>query len=434
MTVYGLRALASAIGLLGGLAAMGARADEPPPPNLKEPVDYVSWINKQYGDVRDNAANGYKRAVDAFVDDEAVGKDLKDKPFREWGESDKTAAKAWIEKNRAALDAFLAATEQGGCYFELAPAGSPMLEVTLPELGGLRKIARLVHYEGLFSASAGEMETATRNAVALLRASAHLQTQPFVISYLVGISLEASGQDLLAQIPVLAAEKADCAALLKRVRTANPPIRRPTRQFEVERLTFLDCAQRYALDTDGDGKIDRIAAAPVIDAQNGFALAAPKTFEEMLADAKPLYDRLVALASESPATVKAAGEKIVADARAGGASLQAVLLPNLGRVVELHHRAVAVRNGTRLLLCVHAFKQKNGRWPNDLKEALSGESAAILKDPFSGKDFVYKLTGGQPLLYSVGHDGKDDGGKRAADGNQFSESEACDAVFWPPPN
>ncbi len=432
MTVYNVRALASAIGLLGGLAAIGARADEPPPPNLKEPVDYVSWLNKQYGGIRDNAADGYNQAAEAFVDDEALAKDLKDKPFREWGDKHKTAVKAWIDKNRSALDAFLAATAQGGCYFELAPAGSPLLEIALPELSSIRSVARLLHYEGLLAASAGEAETATRNAVALVRASAHLQTQPFIISYLVGIAVEALGQDLLAQIPVLAAEKADYAAILKRLRTANPPIRRPTRQFESERLTFLDGVQRYAQDTDGDGKIDRIAPAQALGGGKGFALAAPQTLEELLADAKPLYDRLVALPSEPPATVRAAGEKIVADARVGGASLQAILLPSLGRAVELHYRAAATRSGTRLLLCLHAFKQTNGRWPNDLKEALSGESAAILKDPFSGKDFVYKLVDGQPLLYSVGHDGKDDGGKRAADGKQFNESEPCDAVFWPP--
>ena len=42
---------------------------------------------------------------------------------------------------------------------------------------------------------------------------------------------------------------------------------------------------------------------------------------------------------------------------------------------------------------------------------------------------IYRVVDGRPLLYSVGRDGDDDGGERAADGKRWSAEG--DAVFWP---
>jgi hypothetical protein len=107
------------------------------------------------------------------------------------------------------------------------------------------------------------------------------------------------------------------------------------------------------------------------------------------------------------------------------------LIPSLARSVVLYQRGAVERSAARIVLNAHAFKAKNGRWPRDLKEATADEAPGVRKDPFSGKELVYRLEGDSFLLYSVGEDFKDDGGKRAAGGKQWTRDEACDAILWP---
>jgi len=55
-------------------------------------------------------------------------------------------------------------------------------------------------------------------------------------------------------------------------------------------------------------------------------------------------------------------------------------------------------------------------------------------DPFSDKGLIYQPTNDDFLLYSVGEDFVDDGGKRGYKEGRvklWSSQSDCDAVFWP---
>ncbi|MCS6831764.1 MAG: hypothetical protein RMM08_10350 [Armatimonadota bacterium] len=67
----------------------------------------------------------------------------------------------------------------------------------------------------------------------------------------------------------------------------------------------------------------------------------------------------------------------------------------------------------RMLACaaaVRAYRLRRGSYPHTLSEA---GVADLNRDPFTGGGFVYKPSERGFLLYSVGEDGVDDGGKRA---------------------
>lgn len=89
----------------------------------------------------------------------------------------------------------------------------------------------------------------------------------------------------------------------------------------------------------------------------------------------------------------------------------------VGSVVEFVPRLSAWNTTrTRLLACaaaVRAHRLKNGVYPATLQEA---GIADLNNDPFTGGQFVYKTAEGGFLLYSVGEDGRDDGGWRASEG------------------
>jgi hypothetical protein len=107
----------------------------------------------------------------------------------------------------------------------------------------------------------------------------------------------------------------------------------------------------------------------------------------------------------------------------------AILLPDLTRAWVLDIRGRCIRNATRLLYEISAYRDRTGRYPQSLDDLPAEVRQACATDPFSGKPFVYKLADGQPLLYSVADNGRDDGGRH--DETWGKKNEAFDYIFWP---
>ena len=80
-------------------------------------------------------------------------------------------------------------------------------------------------------------------------------------------------------------------------------------------------------------------------------------------------------------------------------------------------------------MAIHVYKLKERKWPAKLEDLAIEDLKTLRIDPYSDKDFVYKLTKDGPLLYSIASDGKDDGGRH--DPKWGESSEGGDYVFWP---
>jgi hypothetical protein len=196
-------------------------------------------------------------------------------------------------------------------------------------------------------------------------------------------------------------------------------------------VAYLDSAQRFVRDMNGDGKLDRVEIAQPPAEPIVFDLSRPVTLAELVAQGEPHFNRLCLLAKVSPSGARILQAQLHENLVAEGETLANCLLPSYVRAIELYCRVAVERARVRIVLGAHVFKSKNGRWPHDLKEATEDESPDIRQDPFSGKELVYKVAGDSFLLYSVGEDCKDDGGKRAASGKQWTRDEPCDAILWP---
>jgi hypothetical protein len=72
-----------------------------------------------------------------------------------------------------------------------------------------------------------------------------------------------------------------------------------------------------------------------------------------------------------------------------------------------------------LQLALHAYKLEHTRYPMKLSDLAPEYVKSLPMDPFSAGDaFKYKLTANGYLLYSIGPDTKDDGGKPVVQHNQ----------------
>lgn len=85
-------------------------------------------------------------------------------------------------------------------------------------------------------------------------------------------------------------------------------------------------------------------------------------------------------------------------------------------------KAEAQRRGTILLAELFAYKAKKGDWPKKLSDLGSDALSGVGDDSYNSKPFTYLRLGDEPYLYSVGPNGKDNGG--ASD----------DIVMWPIPD
>ena len=86
---------------------------------------------------------------------------------------------------------------------------------------------------------------------------------------------------------------------------------------------------------------------------------------------------------------------------------------------QAHFKAIETETQNALLLtalALHAYRLEKGHYPHTLQELVPTYLQKIPNDPFALKGpLQYKLQGKTYLLYSVGPDGKDDGGKMIDD-------------------
>ncbi len=82
---------------------------------------------------------------------------------------------------------------------------------------------------------------------------------------------------------------------------------------------------------------------------------------------------------------------------------------------EMRHKRVIAHE--RLLaaeLALRCYQSKEGRAPIRLDELVPNYLSKVPQDPFTGRPLIYRPQGTDWLVYSVGEDGLDDGGKRVS--------------------
>jgi hypothetical protein len=66
---------------------------------------------------------------------------------------------------------------------------------------------------------------------------------------------------------------------------------------------------------------------------------------------------------------------------------------------------------TKAGLACKIYQKQNSRYPDGLAALVPGVLDAVPIDPFSGQPLIYRLQDGGVIIYSVGSNEKDDGGR-----------------------
>jgi hypothetical protein len=88
-----------------------------------------------------------------------------------------------------------------------------------------------------------------------------------------------------------------------------------------------------------------------------------------------------------------------------------LLLPALSAAANAEDRGTMRFELTRLAFGLAAYRAQHGSYPGRLADLAPKHIAEAPKDIFGAADLRYRLEGSGYLLYSIGQNGKDDGGK-----------------------
>jgi hypothetical protein len=76
-------------------------------------------------------------------------------------------------------------------------------------------------------------------------------------------------------------------------------------------------------------------------------------------------------------------------------------------------------------LAIRAFRTETGRWPADLEELAPAYLSAVPLDPYTDQPLQYRPGEDDFILYSVGFDGRDDGGAFTTSADYYTTREAA---------
>ena len=112
--------------------------------------------------------------------------------------------------------------------------------------------------------------------------------------------------------------------------------------------------------------------------------------------------------------------------------LSNVLLPTFDPAMEHHFVTVASRRMAAIALAIRLYELDHGRRPATLAELVPTYLQIVPRDPFAadGHEIGYRPLDPQPVLYSVGLDGKDDAGRVSLKANGTTDRQRLDLPFF----
>jgi hypothetical protein len=357
---------------------------------------------------------------------------------RPWTEKDDPHIASWLKANERPLAVVLQATRRPQYFSPLVPKGSSgLIGALLPAVQKCREIANALVARALLRAAQGDADAAWQDLRASHRLGRLVGRGPTLIEALVSIAIDAIASK--ADLAFLERTRPDTKHLQGYLRDLQklPPLPDIADKVDLaERFLFLDVVMmidRHGLKyleglSGGSGK----ESHPFAD-----AMLLGMDWDPALRASNRWYDRLVAAMRNKNRTEREKAlnqiEKELKEqkARLGdftvklqlfladpknkgkvlGDVLVCLLVPAVRKVQSASDRAQQNQDNLMLAFALAWYQRDHGHYPKELAELAPRYLPAVPGDLFSGKPLVYQMEPEAYILYSVGINGKDDGGR-----------------------
>ena len=331
---------------------------------------------------------------------------------------------AFLNRHAETLEILRQAAARPTCRF-IRDYSRPSVDMLLPEIQIVRNAARILSVSARHQVSLGAIPAALRDVISIMNISRHASSEPILISGLVGLAIDSIAIDTL--IDVLPFIDADNLALLKRDEIHNFLSTPPSL---AKNIYGEEAFGLYVFSIFGTGGFDQWQLASFImddldvpdsivqqDTFFNPALAAYRIFlfpQDLTAYQQTMHTyQRVAESSNSYATKQTTLKRIEDDFSSGRPKgfVTALLTPAIGKAIENVEKA-RMRHTTALV----AIAATEFRITHD---SLPEKAASLVPDflPFLPKDAFlkdsrlrYSNKDDGVAIYSVGPNGKDDGG------------------------
>jgi hypothetical protein len=369
---------------------------------------------------------------------------------RPWTEKDFPGFAAWLKTNEKPLAVAVEATKRPDYYNPLVSRpekkGSGLINVLLPTVQKCRDIAGALAARAMLRVADGQFDDAWQDLLACHRLGRLAGRGGTLIEGLVGLAVEQIACN--GELAYLEKANLTAAQIQDRLKDLQglPPMPAMADKIDLgERFMYLDSVQLIrrggaaALEGLSDG--GKPPAKPDAAAEKALAQI---DWEPALRNGNRWYDRLAAAArgKDRAARVKALDQidediktlkkesgdaakvaqllmgKEAPDKAAGkaiGDVLVVLLLPATQKVLTAADRTEQVGRNVQVAYALAAYRRDKGSYPAKLDDLAPKYLPAAPDDLFAGKALVYRPEGDGYLLYSVGPNGKDDGGRTADD-------------------
>lgn len=361
-----------------------------------------------------------------------------------WSAKEYPHLASWLKENERPLSVATEAARLPQFYNPImsrSPARGPagLLAASFGSTSHSRTIAGALCRRAMLRTSEKQYAEAWQDLLACHRIGRHMASGASVIESLAGIAIDQVATQ--ADIVFLQAAEPDAAACRNYLRDLSslPPIPGLADRINLhERFVYLDLLQmirREGIDFlrgfDGIGRkaspaqikaLEGIDWAPALRDTNRLfddtvAALSAKTRAERLAKLTPIsdwYDAAAKKAVEVDELEKLLEAGMTKDelVREMICNLIAKTLPQGHRKVQDgHDRTEQSQRNLKIAFALAAYRANNTGYPEKLSDLTPKYLDAIPDDIFSGKSLIYRVEKDGYLLYSIGINGKDEGGR-----------------------
>ena len=354
-----------------------------------------------------NAFDFYVKAGNAVVNDQAIGNSLGSKPMVSFSLAQKEAL---VQQNAGVISVL----HQGFAHPYLNPP-IRSADTLFPYYAKMRGVARLLSFRGQVRAAYGDWNGAADNYLDAIRMGEEIPHGSVMIGDLVGIACQAIGRrPLWETAPHLdgVQSRAACTrleAIMDRHFSYADTMQEEKWFGQAALLEmFSDSKKRQAFFV-GDPQSDpRSATVRSLSALVYLAYSKNRIMENYTT----FMDR-TSQAARQPYGLHLPPPPMPTD------PINRALLPVFAQA-RLRDVNCETQDGLLLvLLALHAFRLEQSRYPAALTELVPAYLHKLPGDPFAVQGtFKYRVKGQSYVLYSVGPDGVDDGGKPIDDVRQ----------------
>ena len=305
--------------------------------------------------------------------------------------------KDYVQKNKFAIKYFVDAGDAPNCDWGLDY--SEGIELQMPRLAPLRNLAKIVLAQAKIAADSADYKRALELCLSIHKASPHIADGGVLISYLVGISLNAMANQCIMEILPQISDNPDMLIWLKN-QIYDVSERFPSVKVSINgdlRIFSQDINKEkteYILKMAGDD-IPKDKRKIIRNADEAFFKANKEYFLDYLSTCLTAVDLPYPQSYEQ--LEKLAKKPAIESKKNPDAIMSTFLTPALSRCLCLDLKTRTQFNAVKTALNLYIIRAKSVQLPDELP-------ADLPKDLFSGKDFEYEKTKDGFVLRCQGKD------------------------------